>query len=343
MIINVILTILVFSLLIIIHELGHFCAAKWSGVKVNEFWLGMGPTIFKKHYKGTDYMLNVFPFGGAVVMEGEDNASTHKNSFQNAKKINKALIMFAGAFMNFVLGFIIVLLLTLPIKTTTSTLFDKFDDSSNQVNSVEVLQNDEFVKINDTKISTASDISLALNISEDYYYDITVKRDGKSIEITNFYLEPNISENDGIPQKSFGIWLQPQDLNLLDKLQLSTKTCISYGNMVWQSLKELVTGNVEVSDLSGPVGISVMIGETAKVSMRNMWNFVAFISINLGIMNLLPLPALDGGRLLILAFESITGKEINKKVEGIIHGVGLLVLFGLMIFITFHDIFVKIL
>ncbi|MFI3226847.1 MAG: M50 family metallopeptidase [Clostridia bacterium] len=342
-ILTIILTILVFSLLIIIHELGHFATAKLSGVQVNEFWLGMGPTILKKTYKDTTYMLKAFPFGGAVVMEGEDGGSTSAKSFGKAKKFNRAIILVAGAFMNFVLGFVIILLLSMPIKQVASTTIESFADGFTYSSELGLLENDTFLQIDDTKIRQNNDILLALNINIEQIYDITVLRDGEKVFLESFELKPATFVDDGVESYRYGLNFAIENMSIFDRLSYALDTSLTYAKLVWLGLEEMVSGNVSVDDMSGPVGITVMIGEAASVSMATMWNFVAFISINLGVMNLLPLPALDGGRLLLLFVEAIRRKPLNPKIEGYVHGAGLLILLTFMVYVTFNDVFVKIL
>lgn len=339
--INIILTILIFSLLIIVHELGHFATAKWSGVQVNEFWLGMGPTIYSKHYKGTDYKIKALPFGGAVVMEGEDENSDSEYSFKNAKKINKAIIMFAGAFMNFVFGFVVVCVLMSSVKQITLTQIESFPEGFLYENIFEI--NDEIVSIDGHKILVDSDISYALSTAKDEYFDFVLLRDGEKITVKNQEFKPALYETNGVEQLRYGLNFAVKDANFLDKIELSAKTCINYARLTWLGVIDLVTGNVSVNEMSGPVGITSMIGEAADVSQSAMWGFVAFISINLGVMNLLPFPALDGGRLLLLFVETIRRKPLKPEIEGYIHGVGIIILLGFMLYVTFHDIFVKIL
>lgn len=341
--ISIILTILVFSLLIIIHELGHFAMAKWSGVQVNEFWLGMGPTLLKKHYKGTTYMLKAFPMGGAVVMEGEDSESSSEHSFGKAKIINRALILVAGAFMNFILGVIIIFVVTLPIKQISTTTIDSFGDGFAYSSEQGLLENDAFVKIDDIEIQSNGDISQALNLNETGIYDITLLRDGNEVFLDDFEFKPSNFIDDGVETYRYGLNFVVEDLTLFARFEYTIDTSITYAKLVWMSFGEIISGRVGVDEMAGPVGITVMIGEAAEISLTTMWNFVAFISINLSVMNLLPFPALDGGRLVLLGVEAVRKKPISPKIEGYVHGAGLLVLFSFMIYVTFNDIFIKIL
>ena len=332
-----------FSLLILIHELGHFATAKLSGVQVNEFWLGMGPTIIKKHYKGTDYMLKAFPFGGAVVMEGEDMESNSPNSFASAKKLNRALILFAGAFMNFVLGFVIIMILSAPIKEVATTTIDNFADGFKYSSEQGLMENDVFLEIDGKKIKNKNDITFAFNKNTTFIYDIKLMRDGEVVVLDNFEFKPSTFTDNGVESLRYGLNFETKPMNFLNRIGFSLDASVEYAKMVWLGLEQLVTGNVGINEMAGPVGITVMIGDAAKQSMASMWSFVAFISINLGIMNLLPLPALDGGRLLLLGVEAVRGKPLNAKIEGYVHGLGLIALLSFMVYVTFNDIFVKLL
>ncbi len=349
-ILSIVLALLVFSLLVIGHELGHFALAKWSKVQVNEFWLGMGPTLLQKEFKGTVYKLKALPFGGAVVMEGEDGnytnnlteAITGQKSFGEAPILNRILILLAGSFMNFVLGFVIVLIVGMSTDFQTTTIAD-FSDEFIYESENGLLPNDTFIEIDGMEINTVSDISTALNANETQIYDFTLLRDENEVILEDFELKPyEYVDESGNSQFRFGIELATKRANFSESVEYAFRSCVSFVEIVWMSLGMLVTGEVGIQDLGGPVVMASMIGQAAEQSMSQMWTFAALISVNLGVMNLLPLPALDGGRVIFLIIEAIRKKPIDPKVEGIIHGVGLLILFGFMIVVTFHDLFVKI-
>lgn len=341
-IISIIITILVFSLLIIIHELGHFAAAKWSGVQVNEFWLGMGPTLLKKEYKGTVYMLKALPFGGAVVMEGEDSQSISENSYGSAKRINRAIIIVAGAFMNFVLGYFILFVISFQIQVGTTEL-NGFADGFAYSGENGFMLGDEILQIDETIVKDNGDVSSALTSNETERYYIKLSRNGSVVELNDFEFKPATFIDNGVEVYRYGLNFSVKTMSLLEKIEFTAETGTMYMKLVWWGVQELFSGNVSVDEMAGPVGMTVMIGEAAETSMTSMWNFVAFISINLGVMNLLPLPALDGGRLFLIGVEAIRRKPLNPKIEGYVHGAGLAVLLTFMVYVTFNDIFVKIL
>lgn len=339
---NIIITILAISMIIILHELGHFGAAKLSGVKVNEFWLGMGPAILKKEFKGTVYKLNLLPFGGAVVMEGEDSESESSNAFSKTSKLNKAFIMSAGCIMNFLVGFIIVFILNSSFQSTT---IESFADGFRFNNDVGFEVNDTILSIDGYEIETGSDMVYIFSLdSNNDTYTFEILRDNSIITLENFYIIPELLPNDeGVLINRYGFNFTEETLPILNRVTSSYKICVRYVENVILSLKMLVTGEASVDEMSGVVALTVMVGEAAEESMQIFWNFIAFISINLGVMNLLPLPALDGGRLILLLVETIRKKPLSPKIEGIIHGTGLLLLLGLMVYVNLHDIFVKIL
>lgn len=330
--ITILIAILVFGMLIILHELGHFVAAKRAGIQVNEFWIGMGPAIFRKRYRGTDYCLRILPIGGAVVMEGEDGESDHPGSFARAPLWRRIVVVTAGPLMNLLIGFVIVFCLFLPTERSTTTQLagfaEGFDTQGLQVG-------DTIVEIDDYSIYLNSDVLYALSRG-DGEYDIVVKRDGEKIRLDDVDLTPKVFE--GETQARYGLTFTQREATVLTKLHDSFFTSVDYARMIWISLGDLVSGDVGLDQLSGPVGVSVALGETARQSLLSMWMLVAFISINLGIMNILPLPALDGGRLLFLLLELVRGKPVPPKYEGLVHGAGLALLMLLMVYVTFQDI-----
>lgn len=332
-----ILALLVFSILIIVHELGHFIAAKKSGVRVNEFWLGMGPNIYKKQVGETLYCLKLFPIGGAVVMEGEDADSKHPNSFDNARKLHRGMIILAGAFMNFVLGFLIIFIINMPADKLPTSVVESLEPGFKYEEWIK--PGDEILEIDGFNILVNSDVSFALSRANGNPTDIKIMRDGKKVMLESVPIKLDTFNQDGKEIERYGLNFMIEDATFLGKLENTWNTGINYARMVWVSLGDLITGKVSVKQLSGPIGISKVIGDVAQVSIASMFMLMAFISINLGVMNLLPLPALDGGRFVFLGLEAIRGKKvISAKAEGYINMAGLLALFALMIYVTFNDI-----
>lgn len=336
---QIILAILAFGMLVIVHEFGHFITAKRGGVQVNEFWIGMGPTLLKKQYHGTLYCLKVLPFGGACVMEGEDSESENEHAFGKASLPRRMLIVAAGALMNFLVGFLIVLAVMRPngpdggyiISTLASV-----DPASTAAAEGGLMAGDEILKMDGYTILLRSDFEVALARGEGTTYEVVVRRNGEKITLPAVQLEATIDAGDG--RKMIGLTFAEQPDSIGLHLSMAVRTSVSYARMVWASLGMLVSGQVGVDQLSGPVGVAEVMADTAKYSMISFFQLVAFISINLGVMNLLPLPALDGGRLLFLIIEAVRRKPVPPRYEGYIHAAGLVLLLALMVYVTGQDI-----
>lgn len=336
---QIILAILAFGMLVIVHEFGHFITAKRGGVQVNEFWIGMGPTLLKKEHNGTLYCLKLLPFGGACVMEGEDEDSESEHAFGKASLPRRMLIVAAGALMNFLVGFLIVLAVIQPNGPNGGYIVSTID-SVNPVSTAAAaggLQaGDEILEVDGYNILMRSDFEIALARGADTTYEVVVRRDGEKITLPAVTLEPTIEGEDG--RKMIGLTFAEQPDSIGMHINMAVRTSVNYARMVWASLGMLVTGQVGVDQLSGPVGVAEVMATTASYSIAAFLQLVAFISINLGVMNLLPLPALDGGRLVFLILEGIRRKPVPAKYEGYIHAAGLMLLLALMVYVTGQDI-----
>ena len=334
---QIILAILAFGMLVIVHEFGHFITAKRGGVQVNEFWIGMGPTLLKKERNGTLYCLKLLPFGGACVMEGEDGESDSAHSFGKASLPRRMLIVAAGALMNFLIGFLIVLAVTRPNGPNggyiVSTLAD-VDPASTAAG--ELQAGDEILSVDGYRILVRTDFEMALSRGADTTYKVTVRRDGEKLTLPAVRLEAAVEGEDG--RKMIGLTFAEQPDSIGMHLSMAARTSVNYARLVWVSLGMLVSGQVGVDQLSGPVGVASVMATTASYSLAAFLQLVAFISINLGVMNLLPLPALDGGRLVFLIIEGIRRKPVPPQYEGYIHAAGLMLLLALMVYVTGQDI-----
>ena len=334
---QIILAILAFGMLVIVHEFGHFITAKRGGVQVNEFWIGMGPTLLKKERNGTLYCLKLLPFGGACVMEGEDGESDSAHSFGKASLPRRMLIVAAGALMNFLIGFLIVLAVTRPNGPNggyiVSTLAD-VDPASTAAG--ELQAGDEILSVDGYRILVRTDFEMALSRGADTTYEVTVRRDGEKLTLPAVRLEAAVEGEDG--RKMIGLTFAEQPDSIGMHLNMAARTSLNYARLVWVSLGMLVSGQVGVDQLSGPVGVASVMATTASYSILAFLQLVAFISINLGVMNLLPLPALDGGRLVFLILEGIRRKPVPARYEGYIHAAGLMLLLALMVYVTGQDI-----
>ena len=354
---GVVWAILIFSFLILFHELGHFVAAKAFGVQVNEFALFMGPAIFKKKIGNTLYSLRCIPIGGYCAMEGEDEDTESPASFQKATWWKRLIILVAGAFMNFVIGLVLMIVVTAPAETIVVPVVSYVEAESSLAGENGLQAGDEILKLDGEKIYVQSDFStlLALNPSDEH--DIVVRRDGKKVTLNDVPFEakvfPEDYEGTDIPedqwQPRYGLTFTEQEATFFGKLEYAWNETINSVRQVRLSLQMLLTGKASLNDVSGPVGIGSMMtdianssSETRVVVYRMLW-FAAFISVNLAVMNMLPIPALDGGRslglLLTTSIEAITKKKINPKVEAYIHGIGMVLLLLLMAVVMFKDIF----
>ena len=287
---SILLTLLIFAAIIIIHECGHFFAARLCGVRVNEFAIGMGPTLLRFGKKETRYSWRLFPIGGFVAMEGESDQSDDPRAFCNQAVWKRIIIVCAGAIMNLVLGFIIILALTIPNKTLASTTIAEFSEgASTQASGLQV--GDQILKINDRTMWVDSDIIFALSTDADGVVDMVVRRDGEKVTLNNvqFTIDGGTLV---IDFKVVGL-----QRGLVNTLGYSLGKTASIGRLIWISIGQLVTGQAAISDLSGPIGTAQAVGEATKAGMSTVMNLFAFITVNVGIFNLLPIPALAGGRL----------------------------------------------
>ncbi len=330
-----VVAVLVFLVLIIIHEFGHFIAAKSLGVRVNEFAVGFGPKLFSKKWGETKYAVNLIPLGGYCAMEGEDEGSNDSRAFCNKSALRRLLIVVMGAAFNLLLGLIIVAIILIPQKRFASTTVAEFSESavSSQYG---LLENDKIVEVDGRKIFTTYDLSYAFTNVDDGAIDITVVRDGKRVKLENVRF--GTEEIDGISYLEVDFTVYGKEKTVWSFISQTFSTAASYCAVIWRSLIDLITGKYGISAMSGPVGVTVAIGSAAKQSLMNILPIMALISINLGIFNLLPLPALDGGRLLFILIEMIFRKPVPQKYESLVHTVGFVLLLLLMLLITAKDI-----
>jgi regulator of sigma E protease len=327
--------VLVFLVLIIIHEFGHFIAAKLFGVKVNEFAVGFGPKLFSKQGKETLYRFNLVPFGGYCAMEGEDETSEDKRAFCNQRALKRLIITAMGAIFNLLLGILLVAIILSGSKMFTTSIVAQFDDNAvSQQSGLAV--NDEIIEIDGRRIYSYMDLSYAFTAVDDGKLDILVKRDGEKVLLKDVTF--NTETEDGIAYVDLDFKVYGEKKTVGSYIKHTFKTTFSYCRVVWFSLVDLISGKFGISAVSGPVGVTATIGNAAKESLLNLLPIMALITINLGVFNLLPVPALDGGRIFFIFVEMIIRKPIPKKFEGIVHGVGLALLLLIMLLITFKDI-----
>ena len=347
---TILFAILLFSFLVFIHELGHFVAAKLSGVQVNEFAIFMGPALVKWQRGETLYSIRCIPFGGYCAMEGEDEDTGNPRSFQKAAWWKRLIILVAGSFMNFVAGFLILVAIYMPSQYLVMPQIASTEEGSLVCGENGLQVGDRILEVDGEKIYMQSDFSMILSINGGEVHDLVIERNGEKIFLDDFRMQKaEFPNEDGTTSLRYGFSFAIVESNPGLNLQTAWNSTVDYVRLVRLSLKMLFTGQAGFQDLSGPVGIVQQMNETAQASdtaldaFLNMLNFGAMIAVNLAVMNLLPIPALDGGRvlglLLTTGVEAVTGKKLNAKVEGYIHGAGMILLLILMAVIMFKDVF----
>ena len=347
----IVFAIIIFSFLIFIHELGHFLAAKASGVQVNEFAMFMGPAILKWRRGETQYSIRCIPLGGYCAMEGEDTDTDNPRSFQKAAWWKRLCILLAGAAMNFVSGFLIFAMVLSPAQGFAQPVIAEAEEGNTIVYEEGLHVGDRIVKINGNRVFISSDATMLFNLEAGDTYDLVVEREGKKVELSNFAMERHeFANEDGSTSMRFGIRFGYEEKTFGGLLSYTWNNCLSVVQSVYLSLQMLLSGQAGINDVAGPVGIVQMMNTTAQASptawdaVLNLLYFGAFIAVNLAVMNLLPIPALDGGRavalLLTVSIEKVTHRKIDPKYEGYIHAAGMVLLLGFMAVVMFKDIFV---
>lgn len=336
-----IIAILIFSLIILFHELGHFLLAKRNGIRVNEFSLGLGPTLVGFTRGETKYSIKLLPFGGACMMEGEDEESSDEASFQKKSVWARISVVAAGPVFNFIMAFVFAFILILCVGFDRPVINDVIEGHPAQEAGIEA--GDTIVSMNGKRIHFYREVSLYTFFHPGEPIDIVYQRDGEQMEAT---VNPVFDEEQGKYLIGFyGTGVREKG-NVLESLKYSAFELKYWINTTFDSLKMLVTGRVGFNDMQGPVGIVKTIGDTYDESKSdggfwvfvNMLNIAILLSANLGVMNLLPIPALDGGRLVFLVIEAIRRKRINPEKEGMVHFVGLMLLLVLMVVVMFNDV-----
>ena len=320
--------------MIAIHEAGHFVAARACGVKVHEFSLGMGPRLFGWTGKsGTKYNLRLLPIGGFVSMKGEDADAEGEDSFSQKKSWQKFIIVAAGAFMNILLAMILCFALSIS-DGIGSTVVHSFYEGAVSDQWLEV--GDRIVEVGGTKTHIATEV--AYEIMHDGYepIDIVVERGGERITLRNVQFGTMTESGMVLGALDFQVYRERPTLGKL--LGHTWYRSLSIIKMTWEALADLISGRVGMEAVSGPVGVTDAMVTAAKDGASNFFNLVCILAMNLGVFNLLPFPALDGGRLVFILFEMLFRRKVPAKIEGAIHTVGILLLFALMIFVLFKDV-----
>lgn len=329
----IIIAILLFEVIIIVHEGGHFIAARLNGIKVNEFAIGMGPKILQFTKKDTKYSLRLFLIGGYCQMEGEDEESADENSFSKKKVWQRITVVVAGAVMNLLLGLIVVFVIVCSNDLVGTHTVAKFADDATSASVLQV--GDTIRSIDGMRVYTATDVTTGLTRSIDNTVDMVVTRDGKDINISVPF---DMQEYEGIQYINMDFWLLGVDKTPLNVIKSTFTEWVSISRMVFLSVHDLIVGRYGFSDLSGPVGAVGAVSTAVQTSSYAVLRMMALLTINVGLFNLFPFPALDGWRLFLLIFEGITKRKIPAKFEWAINGAGLVLLLGLMAVVTFSDI-----
>lgn len=323
-VVTVLSSIIIFLLVIVVHELGHFFAAKAVGIKVNEFSIGMGPTVYKKLGKETKYSLRALPIGGYVAMEGEEENSNDPRSFNNAKPLSRFFVIISGVIMNFILAFLVIVVITLMSGVATNTIGSVVPDSPAE--QAGLLEGDVIIRINNQNVENFRGVVNHINESPNTV-QMEIERDG-----TNFELSVEKDEKGLI-----GITGKPE-YSLLGSLAESVHSFIFLFSQMFGFLGSLFSGKVRFNDVGGPVVVIQLINSAAKSGLINLLYIFAFINVNIGFFNMLPIPALDGSKALLIAIEAIRGKRIPEEKETLINTIGFVLLFSLLIAVTFKDI-----
>ncbi len=333
----ILLAILMFGFLIFIHEFGHYTAARIFRVTINEFAIGMGPKLLSRvsPKTGIRYSLRALPIGGYVAMVGEDEESDDPGALCAKPVWQRIIITAAGAAMNLLVGFLVMTILVSFSSALGGTVVaDFFEGATSPDYGLQV--EDRIVKIDDTRVHTATDLVYTIMHDARGSVDVTVERDGQTVVLQDVQF-PNFSEAGHVyGDRDFYVYaVEKTPLTVAHQAFWQSANTVQ---MIWDSLYDLVFGEYTVEDLSGPVGVTQAITEAAEQGSYNFGFMFVFISVNLGIFNLLPLPALDGGRLFFQLIELIFRRPVNRNLEGYIHFAGIMLLMLLMVFVTFQDI-----
>lgn len=329
----ILIAILFFELIIIIHEGGHFVAARLMKIKVKEFSIGMGPKLIQFKKGDTKYTLRLILFGGYCAMEGESEESDDENSFAKKKVWQRFFVVVAGALMNLILGFLVIVIMLSSGSLIGTTEIAKFDDKA--VSSATLKQGDIIKSIDGMRVYTSTDVTTGLSRSGDDTLDMTVLRDGKTLDLK---VKFNMEKYEGRNFINMDFWLVGNKKTVGGVIKESFKEWISFTRMVFLSVHDMIVGKYGLSDLAGPVGTVSVVSTAVKTSAYSMLRIMALLTINVGLFNLFPIPALDGWRLFLLIFEGIFKRKLPDKWDWAINAVGLVLLLGLMCVITFSDI-----
>ena len=336
---SIILALLIFSVLVIVHELGHFLLAKWNRITVTEFSVGMGPRLLSHEWGGTRYSLKLFPFGGSCMMVGEEEESDEEGSFGSKSVWARIAVVAAGPVFNFILAFVLSVIIVANVG---------YDDTVVNVTpgypaaEAGMQDGDQIVRMGGSRTYVYREISLFNTLYQGQKAEVTYRRGGEEYTVL---LTP-VKDGSGFYRYGFEKTNARVKGNFLQTMGYSAAELRYWLKATVESLLKLFQGQVGLDDMSGPVGIVDTIGETYEESRSDGWYYVVLnmivmsilLSVNLGVMNLLPIPALDGGRLVFLLIEAVRGKALPQEKESMVHFVGFVLLMGLMVVVLLNDI-----
>lgn len=325
---TIVYAVICFCILVMIHELGHFFAAKITGIQVNELSLGMGPLLLKHQGKETLYSLRLFPIGGFCSMEGEDEESENVRAFNRKPALARAFVVVAGALMNLLLAIVILSCIAGHIGVAT-TRIDAVSQEGTAY-AAGVLPGDEILEVDGEKVSFFADVRAGIQ-KADEEVNLVLLRDGKKV----YMAVPVEKDEQGVAVIGINAVISKSPMKAL---RYGSRATVEMGREMLSYFGQLFTGESSVQDLTGPVGIVSAIGTQAKRGFIYVANLLAMISLNLAIINMLPLPALDGGRLLFIIINALTGRAVSEETEGKIHFAGMMLLFGLMAYVLILDV-----
>ncbi len=338
-VLSIICAILIFSLIIVIHEWGHFFVARRCGIDVREFAIGMGPVIFKKQGKHTLFTIRLLPFGGFCAMgEDEEASADDVANFRNKPVISRMAVIVAGAVMNLILGLVLGMVILLYDGSYISNTIAAVTENTDAAGRLQI--GDEILKMNGRTIFTASDIVYILRNDEDGLIDFVVERDGNKIAVDGVKFTITEGE-DGSRVLNYDFKVKKKELTIGAFFPQTFRSFMYYARLVFMSFGDLIQGKYGLNDLHGPVGIVTAISQTAQATgfdVGFLFDIAMLITVNVGIFNLLPLPALDGGRFVFLLIEAIRKKPLTAETEGMVHFAGFALLMLLSLAVTFNDV-----
>lgn len=348
-ILYILLAVAFFGVMVAIHEFGHFFTAKLLGVKVNEFSIGMGPALWSRTRGETSYSLRALPVGGYCAMEGEEEDTGDPRSFSVQPWWKRVVILCAGAAMNFLLGLLIVLLLYSGVSEFRAPVVTAFMDGFPLEGEQGLMAGDRILSIDGHAIFVYSDVQVFLGRNDGQGMDLTVLRDGEKVRLENLALVPRTYTYQGEQVTMFGlIFGQTEQADLLRRLREGAAQTVDFVRLVWLSLGDLLGGRAGLRDMSGVIGIVDAVGDvgaasqTVAAGLSSVLYFVAFVSVNLAVMNLLPIPALDGGRIFFIVVNGlvylVSRRRIPERYEGYVHTAGFVLLLALMALVAVNDV-----